>query len=73
MACWRRGARKYPHEFSGGVSILKYIMKTHPAHQVKGEINRFVLLELKAFQFTCIDALAGGVTTSLEMYFHEKA
>lgn len=48
-------------------------VKNHLSHQVKGEINRYVLPELKAIQFTCLDALAGGVTTSLAMDAHGKS
>lgn len=48
-------------------------VKVHLGHQVKGEITRYVLPELKAMQFTCLDALAGGVTTSLAMDAHGKS
>ena len=48
-------------------------VKIHLAHQVKGEISRYVLPELKAMQFTCLDALEGGVTTSLAMDAHGKS
>lgn len=39
---------------------------------VHGEIRRFELPRLKALQFVCDGALAGGVTTSLAMDAHGK-
>lgn len=48
-------------------------VKTHLGHQVKGEIIRHVLPELKALQFTCFEALTSGVTTSLAMDAHGKS
>ncbi len=48
-------------------------VKTHLAHQVKGEINRYVLPALKVMQFSCLDSLAGGVTTSLAIDAHGKS
>lgn len=39
---------------------------------VHGEIRRFELPQLKALQFVCDGALAGGVTTSLAMDAHGK-
>jgi hypothetical protein len=48
-------------------------VKKHLAFQVRGEITRYVLPELRAFQFVCFDALAGGVTTSLAMDAHGKS
>ena len=47
--------------------------KTHLGFQVKGEIIRYVLPELKALQFTCFEALTSGVTTSLAMDAHGKS
>ena len=48
-------------------------VKTHLGFQVKGEIIRYVLPELKALQFTCFEALTSGVTTSLAMDAHGKS
>ncbi|MBN7811136.1 hypothetical protein J0A68_09220 [Algoriphagus sp. H41] len=48
-------------------------VKAHLAHQVKGEVIRYVLPELRAFQFVCFDALSSGVTTSLAMDAHGKS
>jgi len=49
------------------------LVKNHLKNQVKGTVTRYVLPELKAFQFTCTDALAGGVTTSLALDAHGKS
>jgi hypothetical protein len=48
-------------------------VKAHLGFQVKGEIIRYVLPELKALQFTCFEALTSGVTTSLSMDAHGKS
>ncbi|OOG76778.1 hypothetical protein [Algoriphagus sp. A40] len=48
-------------------------VKAHFGFQVKGEIIRYVLPELKALQFTCFEALTSGVTTSLAMDAHGKS
>ncbi len=48
-------------------------VKAHLAHQVKGNVIRYVLPELKALQFVCFDALSSGVTTSLAMDAHGKS
>lgn len=48
-------------------------VKAHLGFQVKGEIIRYVLPELKALQFTCFEALTSGVTTSLAMDAHGKS
>ncbi|MBA4302558.1 hypothetical protein SAMN03080617_02142 [Algoriphagus alkaliphilus] len=53
------------------VSVEK--VKAHFRHQVKGEIIRHVLPELKALQFTCFEALTSGVTTSLALDAHGKS
>lgn len=39
---------------------------------VKGEVRRYELPNIAAFQFVCEKALAGGVTTSLAMDSHGK-
>lgn len=48
-------------------------VKKHLKDQVKGEVIRYVLPELKAMQFTCFDALGTGVTTSLALDAHGKS
>ncbi len=48
-------------------------VKTHLKSQVKGEVLRYVLPELKALQFVCFEALSSGVTTSLAMDAHGKS
>ncbi|MDX5339688.1 MAG: hypothetical protein LPK25_11715 [Cyclobacteriaceae bacterium] len=53
------------------VSVEK--VKLHLSHQLKGDITRYVLPELKAILFTCEDALTTGVTTSLAMDAHGKS
>ena len=40
---------------------------------VRGEIRRYALPQLRALQFVCEDALAGGVTTSLALDAHGKS
>lgn len=40
---------------------------------VHGEIRRYELPQLRALQFVCERALAGGVTTSLALDAHGKA
>ena len=40
---------------------------------VSGEIRRYELPQLRALQFVCEDALAGGVTTSLALDAHGKS
>jgi len=40
---------------------------------VRGEIRRYELSQLRALQFVCEDALAGGVTTSLALDAHGKS
>lgn len=40
---------------------------------VHGDIRRFELPQLRALQFVCENALAGGVTTSLALDAHGKS
>lgn len=54
-------------------NITSEKVKAHLHTQVQGEIIRYVLTELKALQFTCLDALTSGVTTSLAMDAHGKS
>ncbi|WP_268035987.1 AtuA-related protein [Algoriphagus sp. PAP.12] len=49
------------------------LVKNHLKNQVKGTVTRYVLPDLKVMQFTCTDALAGGVTTSLALDAHGKS
>jgi len=44
----------------------------HLGNIVQGEIRRYELPKLKALQFVCEGALAGGVTTSLALDAHGK-
>ncbi|WP_296705611.1 hypothetical protein [Algoriphagus sp.] len=48
-------------------------VKEFLSHQLKGEVKRFSLPELKALQFTCEEALGTGVTTSIAMDAHGKS
>lgn len=53
------------------VSVEK--VKQHLSYQLKGNIVRHVLPELKGMLFTCEEALTTGVTTSLAMDSHGKS
>jgi hypothetical protein len=48
-------------------------VKQHLAHQLKGTVTRHEIPELHALLFTCENALASGVTTSLAMDAHGKS
>lgn len=48
-------------------------VKDHLKGIVEGEIIRYDLPKLRAFQFVCHQALAGGVTTSLRLDAHGKS
>ena len=48
-------------------------VKQHLVHQLKGRVTRYEIPELKALLFTCENALASGVTTSLAMDAHGKS
>lgn len=39
---------------------------------IRGEVRRYALPNLRALQFTCCQALEGGVTTSLALDTHGK-
>ncbi len=43
------------------------------SHQLKGEVTRHLLPELKGMLFTCENALTSGVTTSLALDAHGKS
>ena len=47
-------------------------VKEHLREIVHGEVIRYELPNVAAFQFTCQQALSGGVTTSLVMDTHGK-
>lgn len=47
-------------------------VKQHLDGIVKGNIVRYEVPNLKAFNFVCYDALLGGVTTSLAVDIHGK-
>jgi len=48
-------------------------VKDHFKDLIEGEVIRYELPKLTAFQFVCHKALAGGVTTSLRMDAHGKS
>ena len=48
-------------------------VQQHLADQVKGPVVRHLIPELHALLFTCENALAGGVTTSLALDAHGKS
>lgn len=45
----------------------------HLSHQLKGSVTRYEIPEMHALLFTCENALASGVTTSLAMDAHGKS
>lgn len=45
----------------------------HLSHQLKGSVTRHEIPEMHALLFTCENALASGVTTSLAMDAHGKS
>lgn len=45
----------------------------HLSHQLKGSVTRYEIPEMQALLFTCENALASGVTTSLAMDAHGKS
>src|SRR5688500_18611748 len=47
-------------------------VKAHLKEFVQGEVIRYELPNLSALQFVCLQALSGGVTTSLVMDTHGK-
>lgn len=48
-------------------------VKDHLMNIVKGEITRYDLPNIKAFNFVCEDSLMGGVTTSTAVDTHGKS
>jgi hypothetical protein len=67
----------FPFEDKDYPVLLKEVtaerVKKHLAFQIKGEVIRHELPLLKALLFTCHDALASGVTTSLALDAHGKS
>ncbi|GAB3055833.1 AtuA-related protein [Virgibacillus ainsalahensis] len=47
-------------------------VKNHLRDIIKGEVVRYELPNIKAFNFVCYESLLGGVTTSLAMDTHGK-
>jgi hypothetical protein len=54
-------------------NITEDRVKSHLKRQIKGNVTRYVLPSIHALQFTCEEALAGGVTTSLALDAHGKS
>ena len=48
-------------------------VEKHLSDQLKGTVVRHLIPELHALLFTCENALAGGVTTSLALDAHGKS
>lgn len=48
-------------------------VKQHLKDIVEGEVIRYELPNIKAFNFVCYDSLLGGVTTSLGIDAHGKS
>ncbi|WP_257346665.1 AtuA-related protein [Pseudalkalibacillus decolorationis] len=48
-------------------------VKNHLQNIVQGEVIRYELPHIKAFNFVCHQSLLGGVTTSLSMDTHGKS
>lgn len=48
-------------------------VKAHLGHIVKGNVIRYDLPNIKAFNFVCEQSLLGGVTTSLALDTHGKS
>lgn len=48
-------------------------VKQHLKGIVEGEVIRYDLPNIKAFNFVCYDSLLGGVTTSLAIDAHGKS
>jgi len=48
-------------------------VKEHLKGIVEGEVIRYELTNIKAFNFVCYDSLLGGVTTSLAIDAHGKS
>ncbi len=47
-------------------------VKNHLNEVIQGEVVRYELPNIKAFNFVCYQSLLGGVTTSLAMDTHGK-
>lgn len=53
--------------------ITASAVKQHLKDIVEGEVIRYELPNIKAFNFVCYDSLLGGVTTSLGIDAHGKS
>lgn len=49
------------------------VVKAHLQGIVEGQVIRYELPNIKAFNFVCHDSLLGGVTTSLAIDAHGKS
>lgn len=53
--------------------VTAEVVKAHLQGIVEGEVIRYELPNIKAFNFVCHDSLLGGVTTSLAIDAHGKS
>ena len=53
--------------------VTARVVKQHLKGIVEGEVIRYDLPNIKAFNFVCYDSLLGGVTTSLAIDAHGKS
>ncbi|SRR5690625_557421 len=53
--------------------VTAEVVKDHLKGIVAGEVIRYELPNMKAFNFVCYDSLLGGVTTSLAIDAHGKS
>ncbi len=53
--------------------VTAVAVKEHFKGIVEGEVIRYELPNIKAFNFVCYDSLLGGVTTSLAIDAHGKS
>ena len=53
--------------------VTAEVVKAHLQGIVEGDVIRYELPNIKAFNFVCHDSLLGGVTTSLAIDAHGKS
>ena len=53
--------------------VTAEVVKAHLQGIVEGQVIRYELPNIKAFNFVCHDSLLGGVTTSLAIDAHGKS
>ncbi|PXW90097.1 hypothetical protein DFR56_1015 [Pseudogracilibacillus auburnensis] len=53
-------------------NVTAAVVKEHLKDIVEGEVVRYELANIRAFNFVCYDSLLGGVTTSLALDAHGK-